>query len=156
MSELNKDDIIKAIESHRNGKCHNCPYEGLPRCLDILCENTVKFINELTVENERLRAENDRSVVLMGSDNSLELVMNLPEHLMGHCDPTGEDGVCGLFNKCQVQTKADTVRKMHEMVKERASKAGNRYANGETVIIQYCISPEALDQIAKEMLEGNK
>lgn len=51
------------------------------------------------------------------------------------------------------EVRADTVRKMQEMVKRRASTVGNSYANGETVIIQYCISPQSLDQIAKEMLE---
>jgi hypothetical protein len=47
---MDKTEIIKAIEAHRTGECHNCPYEGLPRCFDILCENAVKFINELAKE----------------------------------------------------------------------------------------------------------
>lgn len=48
----NKDDIIKAIETRRSGLCDNCPYEHIYNCLDVLCGDTVKFINELTVENE--------------------------------------------------------------------------------------------------------
>lgn len=43
---MDKNEIIKAIEAHRTGECHNCPYEGLPSCLDIMCENAVKFIKE--------------------------------------------------------------------------------------------------------------
>lgn len=43
---MDKNEIIKAIESHRKGECHNCPYEGLSGCIDIMCENAVKFIKE--------------------------------------------------------------------------------------------------------------
>lgn len=50
----NKEDIIKAIECHKINNCCKCPYEGLPNCIDALCNNTVEFIKELTEECEIL------------------------------------------------------------------------------------------------------
>lgn len=127
----NKEQLIKAIEAHRTGECHNCPFEHLYPCLDILCESTVNFINAITEENDKL--------------------YRLVDDKIQEC----EKWKGRLKIECEYTEKI-TVKKMQEMVKERASKAGNRYANGETVIIQYCISPEALDQIAKELLNESK
>ena len=123
--ELNREQIIKALECCAEQEyCGVCPCVNECISMESLMLDALSLIKELTKENERLRAEVSVKKKLL--DKSVDL----------------EDKV-----------KADTVRKMLEMVKRRAYTIGNSYANGETVIIQYCISPQALDQIAKEMLE---
>lgn len=47
---MSQNDIVKALESHKNGECYKCPYEHLPNCLNILCDNAVSFIKEVVPE----------------------------------------------------------------------------------------------------------
>ena len=66
--ELNKEQIIKALECCTNftpSSCDKCPFEpkgdcykGSMGCNDELMKNALSIINELTEENERLRANN--------------------------------------------------------------------------------------------------
>ena len=128
---MNKTEIIKAIEAHRKGECHNCPYEHLYPCLDILCENTVKFINELTEENERLRAENEALAIsdVKECEISQMLVYRIRDK-----------------HPAVMAVIADTVRKMQDRLK---SLLKTDYINGTR---EHALS--VIDQIAKEMVEG--
>lgn len=47
---MNKETIIKALESHRTGVCHDCPYEHIARCFDVLCADAVSFIKESSAD----------------------------------------------------------------------------------------------------------
>ena len=65
--ELNREQIIKALERcltlEYGVACKGCPLsykdERRTDCLETLMKNTLSLINELTEENERLRAENE-------------------------------------------------------------------------------------------------
>ncbi len=64
---LDRDKIIKALECCTDKKyhCEDCPYfyksEGIKSSMEILMTDALSLINELTVENERLRGELDRT-----------------------------------------------------------------------------------------------
>jgi hypothetical protein len=64
---LDREQIIKALECCTYGGdatktqvevCLPCPYFNEGNCTDILKENALSLIKQLTEENERLRADN--------------------------------------------------------------------------------------------------
>ena len=118
--ELNREQIIKALECCKEGQCHNgCPLLDFCNVQDViagsskLCGDALSLIKELTEENERLTLEK-----------------------------TGfEAGV-----KAGIKViRADTVRKMQELIAEHATNGYPRKVRLDVV-----------DQIAKEMLEDTK
>ncbi len=128
--ELNREQIIKALECCPEQEyCRDCPYDIECMGMEFLILDALSLIKELTEENERWKAEAENQSIFWR------------QHFES------------IYESAKETVKENTVRKMLEMVKRRASTVGNSYANGETVIIQYCVSPQALDQIAKEMLE---
>lgn len=63
---MERDDIIKALECCTYGGdfnksqvevCSPCPYFHEGNCTDVLKENALSLINELTEENERVKLE---------------------------------------------------------------------------------------------------
>ena len=67
MSELNREQIIKALECcvTQGVACRTCPliYDKRgARCYAYLKQDALSLIKELTEENERLRADNDRLI----------------------------------------------------------------------------------------------
>ena len=95
---------------------------------------------ELTEENERLRAEVNRLDALsdeMGVDIDVKLktIFELEDKLKAEKADV-------MYFKDQI--RADTVRKMHSEIKERCIKGG----------IYPAFVASTIDRIAKEMLEG--
>jgi hypothetical protein len=95
MSELNREQIIKALECCTSEvtiefNCTACPYIG-KGCNSVVMRDALSLIKELTEENERLRAE-----------------VSVKKKLLDKCVDL-EDKV-----------KACTVKKMQEMVYEFA------------------------------------
>lgn len=124
--KLNSEQIIKGLEcclcDTRNTSLDcdtlGCPYYKLGEdCISNIMTDTLSLIKELTKENERMR---ERCVVMIEDDDIMEFVMNIPEELLGHPDPVGESGECGLKRKCQ----ANTVQKMQAMIKEECIAGG--------------------------------
>jgi hypothetical protein len=101
-------------------------------------------LKKTTEENERWKK---RSVVLLGEDGSFQ-VINLTEERLGHPDPVGEPGECGLSRKC----KADTVRKMQERIKQYIDVG--HYRSPTEICFSELDVANIIDRIAKEMLEG--
>lgn len=61
MIELNREQIVNALEScFVNRNCKGCPMEGREECLEVVGGKALSLINELTAENERLRADTVR------------------------------------------------------------------------------------------------
>lgn len=115
--ELNKEQIIKALECCRyGGRCAECAAFDTPNCVAIVNEHAIAHIKELTEENESLCAAN--------------------AHILGT-----------LLN----EIKADTVREFAERL--IYTLCINNEENTE--IFDYAYTLETIDQIAKEMLEGN-
>ena len=65
--ELNREKIIKALGyCTTSGSCAICPYYkkyGSTMCFFKLKEEALSLINELTEENERLRAKNTKELL---------------------------------------------------------------------------------------------
>ena len=63
--ELNREQIIKALECCTNCTCNHaetdteCPLVKMSFCKNYLMKQSLSLINELTEENERLRAEGE-------------------------------------------------------------------------------------------------
>ena len=147
MMELNAEQIKKALEccSADTADCHSCPYgefsEG--NCFDnakkdslALITSQEQRIKELTEENERLRAENAK----YEAENHAEFNkwLKLEEATKRHH--------AELFEEAKIAVKADTVRKMQELVRKKIKKT--YWLNGRAVYVE-------IDKIAKEMLEAN-
>lgn len=124
--ELNAGEIKKALKCCGDGSINGC--QGCPRnysdpcetadCRERLMRDAVSVIRELKEENGNLRAENaeqDKAIV-----DALE-----------------------RMGEIRRETKADTVRKMAEQVKERCKKL---FSGVDVCII--------VDLIVDEMLEG--
>ena len=65
--ELNREQIIKALECCTRQNCNGCPLcdalgDSNDACLDIIPPKILSLIKELTEENERLSAETKQLV----------------------------------------------------------------------------------------------
>ena len=125
MMELTKEQLMFASECCAGDpdKCHVCPLGHLITCKEQLIKQMHRYNEELTEENEILR------------------VRCIPEELLGHPDPVGKPGECGLRCKCQ----ADTVRKMQTEIEKRCIEGG----------IYPAFVANVIDQIAKDMSESH-
>ena len=121
--ELNREKIVKALEccGQAATDCFNCPY--IIKCKELYADS-IALIKQLTEENERLK--------------SVEFTCGFvkPHKVLE----------CPIFDEIE-RTKADTVRKMQERLKNYY-----RHLSGKTLpaAVEYHI-----DQIAKEILEEN-
>ena len=124
---MEREHIIKALEyCSSGGSCNKCPYDDNPRlsfegCLSSKMKDALSLIKELTEENERLRAEN--------AEQDAAIIKALKR-----------------MGEIRRETKADTVRKMQERLRDRHLTATN-----PNVI---CLYETELDQVAKEILES--
>ena len=157
--ELNRDEIIKALECCISlPLCDDCP--RLPTNCRIL-EDALALINQLAEENERLSAEVSVKKKLLDKaevriqcveeeNNQLKAdicnaTMNL-EHITKENEKIGIENfdlICKLSH-----IKADTVRKMQEMVNECFDSESDEPKQTHDYI-RYVI-----EKIAKELLEG--
>ena len=126
--EIRADDIITAMKCHRIGACDKCPYEGIRNCIEAVCDDAVVLVKKLGEENERLKSQK----YMIYADGRVEA--------LGHNDPAGEPGKCGLYEQC----RANTVREMQAEIINRCVKGGIYPAFVATTI----------DKIAKEMIDN--
>jgi hypothetical protein len=135
---MEREQIIKALECCVKFECNKCPLTD-GRCANgEMGRLSLSIIKELTEENERLSGA----------------VKQYEEERKYHFE---------MSRTRIAEAKADTVRKMQERLKEAPIKVGlplfglqtkdevEDYANG--LILQM---RDAIDQIAKEMLEGEE
>ena len=121
--ELNREQIIKALECCSKETCEDCPYANEDifdtSCGINMAKDALALIKELTEENERLRAECENQSLLW------------KKHFES------------IYETAKETVKADTVRKMQERIKEHCIKGG----------IYPAFVASTIDQIAKEMVE---
>ena len=153
--ELNRDEIIKALECCTSGinhkgdiPCLDCPYDECNivggtserqitgTCSSWLKKDTLSLIKELIEENERLRAENEALAISEVKECEISQML-----------------VYRIRNKhpAVMAVIADTVRKMQE-------RLTTLFANDETleyteVDAEYI--NEQIVRIAKEIMEGD-
>ena len=129
--ELNAEQIKKALELCKTpsaNDCEACEYDGkclkngeYIGCVNLLIADALSLIKELTEKNERLKCHVNR---LKKYDEERDIA---------------------LHARLISETRADTVRKMQERLKEAFEHSG---LYGVDAI------ERRIDQIAKEMLEG--
>ena len=134
MSELNREQIVRNLERLVDKYGENGSYSTYCTLSDSLA-----LIKELAEENESWRK---RSVVVLGDGDNFE-VTSLAKEMLGHPDPVGDPGECGLKHNCAV----DTVQKMQERLKKELGKHYSPYFQ--------VLGGELIDRIAKEILEEN-
>lgn len=163
--ELKRENIIKALEcciSRNLADYHHCPYAPENECHRLVLTNALSLINELTEENERLRAQNETLEIiekdLRFRNNELQ---KANEGLAKNCEELEIEGdelrerIANLKKSYAdyeettglKQARADTVRKMQTALWANLSPYSN-YTTAEVGSL--------IDQIAKEMLEGTK
>ena len=142
---------------------HRCPYEGLRNCIEYLCDDAVSLVKELTAKTEAQditiselrksleKAKHDadryaRKIKELAEENErlksqrYMIYADGRVEALGHNDPTGEPGKCGLYEQC----RANTVREMQAEIINRCIQGGIYPAFVATTI----------DKIAKEMIEN--
>ena len=132
MENLNAEQISRAFNACIAGECirgrcplYNCE-EPVQECISRLAKNALALINSQEQRIKELAEENER---LMREKTALECVVSTARN----------------------QAKADTVRKMQERLKAEMRNTA-KYSFGSR---EYSVIGEAfIDQIAKEMLEG--
>lgn len=144
--ELNRDQIVKALECCSSSDCvsaceSGCPYWGgaydTCPCNDdpnFIVKKALSLIKELTEENERLRAENAK----YEAENHAEFNkwLKLEEATKRHH--------AELFEDAKIAVKEETVREMQDRF--------NRVFGGMDAT--QVLLRRTFDQIAKEMLES--
>ena len=162
MNELNREQIVKALECCASDGCEFCPNSRMPaaaNCVLFTMGNALSLINELTEENARLRAQNETLEIiekdLRFRNNELQ---KANEGLAKNCEELEIEGdelrerIANLKKSYAdyeettglKQARADTVRKMHSEIKDRCIKGG----------IYPAFVARTIDEIAEEMLEG--
>lgn len=129
--ELNREQVIKALECCAKGDCDNCPC-SFGDCYYNLARYALALIRELTEEKERIAHESacHRQTVIDNLRESLEFLDEETERV-----------------------RAETVRKFAERLKAEMDDVARCEFNGQ---IYFCVSKGFVDQIAQEMLEGDK
>ena len=90
---MEREQIIKALECcymqelEHNENCPECPYTDLyPNCSEYLGKDALSLINELTKDNERLRAERDtRDIAIKDLYSRNKELQSANEDLGNHC-----------------------------------------------------------------------
>ena len=157
--ELNQDQIIKALKCCTKDDCDNCP-NSFGNCYSNLAKYALALINELTEENERLRESNAGFALAClfdtppNEDCWNEVTKKARDYEKLEKENERLERIChsyalqyGTATDKEVflkKERADTVRKMVELIKERCIKGG----------IYPAFVASTIDQIAKEMEEG--
>lgn len=163
MENLNAKQVKKGLEcclTTSEGDCIACGYRGKKDGLFITCTNclmadALALINKQETEYNELyelcesyRIERD---AMRGAANSYKL----------HCKTLEKENesLKTLLDEsydAQNTVRADTVRKMQTLIEEKADSCDICLINSHKPIdIIYQIFKKQLDQIAKEMLEGD-
>ena len=142
--KLNREQIIKALECHIKRRCYDCPIgkediQTLNRpCSTMIAENALSLINELTADNEILRTRIVANIVIDGE--KLEEIKN-------ECLERVELDIKAI--------QAETVRKMQaRLLKDGAKSIEIGHFDSKTHEF-ITLRTDFLDQIVKEMLEGD-
>lgn len=149
--ELNQEQIIKGLEccASAENKCEECPINQKLKddckCGEFLAKNALELIKELTEEYTTLCGKYESETLKLGIENDR---LNIKINRLKQYD---EERDVALHKRLIDETKAATVKKMQEKLKERTH---NMYPS----IDSYCLSKKAvfvsdIDQIAKEILE---
>lgn len=165
--ELNKDEIIKALECCSSSEVgfaceRGCPYFGedydtCPCTEDpnFIIKNALALINELTAKNDAVSEEccNLLAKVRKLSEENERLNASCTELAQKLHDANEENISVCLKNFDLIcennRIKADTVRKMQELIYERLDISVEGYST-EEVKSDVC---DIVDRIAKEILE---
>ena len=138
--ELNREQIIKALECCAYGGdatktqvevCLPCPYFNEGNCTDILKENALSLIKELTEENERLRG-------CVKSKEEVEAIMRA----------TYEPLVKEILKEQIDKAIADTLSEL----KNRLTREIGTYLGISIIRVEDMFN--LIDKIAKEMIGG--
>lgn len=146
--ELNREQIVKALECCSDCNCPECPYvptedcyKGTMGCSEQMMRNALALIRELTEENERLRktSEDGAECPTCHGIGKIGTTNWLTKHLSKEQIAKEKAEAVAEFHR---ELRADTVRKMQERLCE------GRVSNDPVVI--------AATVTAKEMLEEDK
>lgn len=160
--ELKREQIIKALgcctcegdaTKSQYEICWHCPYFNEGNCTDILKENALSLIKELTEQVEKdnktiIDLYHEGETYLAQRDCFRNQVKNLTEEnerLAKHNAVLIEDNHI-LATEFKGITIADTVRKMHSEIKDRCIKGG----------IYPAFVRSTIEQIAREMIGEGK
>lgn len=142
--KLNIEQIIKAFECCTSEKyiCEQCPIDEKIKddceCGKVVARNALSLIKELTEDNEwsaKLIFEADKKIAKLTEEN---------ERLRAENDELCDNIACLEIDKENAERR--TVRKMQTEIEARCRKGG----------IYPAFVKSTIDQIAKEMLEGEK
>jgi FtsZ-binding cell division protein ZapB len=137
--ELNREQIVKALDCFHKRILDTNLAEMITETEMMSIIDTITLINELTEENERLRAEKEVLEI-----NNKDLKYRNKE--LTAFNRRWAKECAELQDECD-QIKAGAVRKMQERLKSRKVSYGNT-----TFMVVHI---DDIDQIAKEMLEDN-
>lgn len=126
--ELNREQIVKALECCAKDDCDNCP-NPFGNCYANLAGYALALIRELTEEKERLAHES--------ACHRQTVIDNLRESL-------------DFINEETERVRADTIREMQERLKDEMDYVARCEFDGQ---IYFCIGKGFVDQIAQEMME---
>ena len=142
--ELNREQIIKALECCISGDdCTMCPLCEVQSCPCVLNEDSLALIKELTQANEQLSESYDHL------EKTKDEVLSERARLVWENERLMKERIAlgDIVSIARDQAKADTVRKMQDMV----TMHFGTYTQNDTVKILDVF--KMLDQIAKEMEE---
>ena len=152
MMELKRDEIVKSLECCTSiGGCKKCPcsINGKPKdngdCGKEMLIDALSLIKELTAENKLLNVElgNANPEILMLIEDKKELT-----------EKNERLGDTAYRLECEVhRERADTVRKMRALIENESSWFVTQ-SNGIVTSRTYQLTEDKLDQIAKEIIEG--
>ena len=126
--ELNREEIIKALECCSKDDCDNCP-NTFGNCYSNLAREALSLIKDLTEENERLRAD----------------LTELTHRMLDNVRTENEE-LC-KSNECDKRKlEADTVRKMQKALEQRIHSKLSYHG--------WYLKETVIAETAKEMLEG--
>ena len=151
--ELNREQVIKALECCAKGCCGDCPRSpfSLGCCRKTMLD-ALSLIKELTEENKKL-TEHNAQILQFGEEwealarkFEAENKKLAEENERLKADAIVFENALEIALDSQKQDRADTVRKMQMALWAHLSPY-SIYTTTEVGVL--------IDQIAKEMLEGN-
>ena len=163
--ELNKEDIIKALECCKSFRdfyaCDECPYSHTmladdESCTNRMSQDALSLINELTAENKLLNVElgNASSEILRLIDREKELTeenetLTLKVAAYQVKDKLLSNQLDDKCDMCIARERADTVRKMQDKL---AQYIGT-YTDKSFVYVKAMF--KLIDRIAEEIINGS-
>ena len=179
MENLNAEQVNKALElclanDVCDSSCEICPYtDNMKNCMDEMLRDVLALINsqeqkikELTEENEKLTIKMNAyglTAKNLGEENERLLARNFDlaekgeKVVIAYKKLSEENERLKAENEMLLNIKnlnidkviADTVRKMQERVKKCLSDKPSLFTQQRYIVV------DVIDQIAKEMLEGD-